>query len=126
MKATVAAAESVRQSSVRSLPRRFGDLNTEVTPLDMSATERKLCLYDGGSEIDLLKAVAEEERTEAQKEVLEAEDAETWCRPCLDLRDLSGSIPETNTETATKPKESVYGKRICGLCCRRLPCLSTP
>ena len=70
MKATVAAVESTCQSSVRSLPRRFGELDTEVPPLGFNATERKLCMFDGGSELDLLEAVPEHERTDAQTESL--------------------------------------------------------
>ena len=70
MKASVAAAESVCQSSVRSLPRRFGDLDTQVTPLGFSATERKLSMFDGESELNLLEAIPEAERSDAQTEAL--------------------------------------------------------
>ena len=70
MKATVAAVESTSQSSVRSLPRRFGDLETQVAPLGFSATERKLCMFDGGSELNLLEAVPVHERTDAQTQAL--------------------------------------------------------
>ena len=48
------------------MPRRFGDLETEVPPLGFSATERRLCMFDGGSERDLLEAVPEHERSDAQ------------------------------------------------------------
>ena len=65
MKASVAAAESICQSSVRSLPRHFGDIETQVQPLGFSETERKLSEYDGGSELDKLKAVPEDERSDA-------------------------------------------------------------
>jgi len=111
MKATVAAVESNSQSSVRSLPRRFGDLDTQVTPLGFNATERKLCLYDGGSEISVLEAVPEHERSDAQVKVLETEEKESWCRPCFPLRDPSGSILSAS-EPPAGMRESVYGKRI--------------
>ena len=83
MKASVAAVESTCQGCVRSLPRRFGDLDTQVPPLGFSATERKLCMFDGGSELKLLEAIPEHERSDAQTEALQTWDKEEWCRPCF-------------------------------------------
>ena len=111
MKASIAATESVCQSSVRSLPRRFGDLGTQVAPLGFSATERKLSMYDGSSELDLLEVVPEHERSDAQKKVLEEEDPENWCRPCFLVRDLTGNDLSTSGEIVGA-RESVYGKSI--------------
>ena len=111
MKATVAAVESTCQSSVRSLPRRFGDLEKEVSPLGFSATERKLCMFDGGSELDLLEAVPEHERTDAQTEALQTLDKEEWCRPCLPLRTPTGSVLSASDDTSNT-RESVYGKPV--------------
>jgi hypothetical protein len=99
MKASVAATESVCQSSVRSLPRRFGDLDTQVAPLGFSATEQKLSMYDGSSEISLLEAVPELERSDAQKKILEEEDPDNWCRPCFPMRDLAGNDLSISGET---------------------------
>ena len=80
MKACVASVESTCQASVRSLPRRFGALDEQVKPLGFNSAERRLCMYDGGSEISLLEGVPEEHRTDAQKKVLETSVKEDWCR----------------------------------------------
>ena len=111
MAASVAAAEAICQSSVRSLPRHFGNLDTQLQPLGFSETERKLSEYDGGSELDKLEAIPEGERSDAQREVLEAEDRDAWCRPCFPLRDVSGNVLLTEGG-ASRPRESVYGKTL--------------
>lgn len=120
MNATVAAVESVCQSSVRSLPRRFGHLANEVAPLGFSATERSLSMYDGGSELDLLEAVPETDRTAAQTVVLEEQDKELWCRPCLPLREISGDLLSTPGK-ASSTRESVYCKRISAFAVSQCP-----
>ena len=121
MKATVAAVESISQSSVRALPRRFGDLEHEAPPLGFNHTQRRLSMYDGGSEIDLLEAIPEHERTETQKHVLETEDRENWCRPCLPLRDISGNELDGDTEPNVA-RESVYSKPISDFAVGQCPC----
>ena len=63
MRATVAAMESTVQSSIECLPRRFGDVNTELKPPGFNKAERGLSLFDGGSELDYLRA--KENKTEA-------------------------------------------------------------
>ena len=111
MKATVAAVESISQSSVRALPRRFGDLEHQAPPLGFNRTERRLSMYDGGSEIDILEAIPESSLTDTQKRVLEEEAKENWCRPCLPLRDISGNEVGGDTEPDVK-RESVYSNTI--------------
>ena len=91
MKASVAATESVCQASVRSLPRRFDVLDEQVKPLGFNSTERRKCMYDGASELCLLEGIPEEQRTDAQKQVLETNAPEDWLRPCLQLRDVDGN-----------------------------------
>ena len=86
MKASVAVVELICQCSVRALPRRFGHLEDQVPPLGFSKAERKLSLYDGGSEISLLESVPEQERSDAQKKVLEVEEKDNWRRPCIRSR----------------------------------------
>ncbi|CAK0876829.1 unnamed protein product [Prorocentrum cordatum] len=99
MKATVAAAESISQSSVRSIKRRFGDLQaTGVSPLGFSATGQSLSCYDGESELGELQKVPEDDRAPAQTKALNEYDTQMWCRPCLPLRRPGG--------------ESVCGKPI--------------
>ena len=107
----VAAAESISQSSVRSLRRRFGDLRAEVPRLGFSATEERLSLYDGESELRLLEAVPEGERSDAQVKALEELDPEMWCRPCLPLRAPNGELL-SSADAGDVVRESVYGKRI--------------
>ena len=109
MKASIAAAESVCQSSVRSLPRRFGDLDEQIAPLGFSETERKLSMYDGGSELALLEAVPESERSKEQTKVLQDLDPDEWCRPCLPLRAPDRTEQEIK---GTCVRESVYSKPI--------------
>ncbi|CAK0796442.1 unnamed protein product, partial [Prorocentrum cordatum] len=111
MKATVAAAESISQSSVRSLPRRFGDLGTEVTPLGFSATERRLSRYDGESELSLLEAVPEGDRSAAQTKALQELDPEMWCRPCLPVRAPNGELL-ASTDAGDVVRVSIYTKRV--------------
>jgi len=111
MKASVSAAESICQSSVRSLPRRFGDVHGEATPLGFSATEQRLSGYDGGSEYELLEAVPEAKRTEKQCESLAALDKDLYCRPCLPLRNPSGQLLSP-VATVGAPRTSVYDKSI--------------
>ena len=111
MRASVAAVESICQSSVRALPRRFGDLEHQVQPLGFNTTERRLCMYDGGSELGLLEAIPEEQRSDAQKNVLASDEAENWCRPCFPLRDVAGCELTEDTEVGGK-RESVYSKPI--------------
>ena len=111
MKATVAAAESISQSSVRSLPRRFGDLGTEVPPLGFSATERSLSRYDGESELSLLEAVPEGDRSAAQTKALQELDPEMWCRPCLPVRAPNGELL-ASADAGAVVRESIYTKRI--------------
>ena len=111
MKESVAAVESISQSSVRSLPRRFGDLETQVKPLGFSETERKLSKYDGGSEIELLSAIPEEERSDAQNQVLETQDNDMWCRPCLPLRAVSGDLLSTSIN-GNDQRKSIYNKLL--------------
>ena len=57
-------------------------------------------MYDGGSEIDILEAAPEHQRSDAQKQVLETEEKDNWCRPCLTLRDVAGDelsgVPEVD------------------------------
>ena len=110
MKATVAASESITQCSVRSLPRRFGDHGAEVQPLGFSAPERRLSMYDGESELDLLKKIPEQDRTDAQVRALQQDPAE-WCRPWLPLRAPNGSLLSSADE-GTVVRESVYKKPI--------------
>ena len=111
MQASVAAAESICQGSVRSLPRRFGVLEEQVKPLGFNSTERRKSMYDGGSELDILEASPEDQRTDAQKKVLETNAPEDWFRPCLQLRDVEGNeiMPE---DKLPAQRESIYGKRI--------------
>lgn len=68
-------------------------------------------MYDGGSEISLLEAVPEHERSDAQKDVLSTADKESWCRPCFPLRDQSGSVLDAQCDAGSK-RESVYAKTI--------------
>ena len=55
MKATVMAVQSTCQSSVRSLPRQFGDVASQLPALPFSRTERSITRFDGGSELDALQ-----------------------------------------------------------------------
>ena len=90
MKAAVAAAESVCQSSVQALPRQFGELDKQVAPLGFSDVERGLSHYDGKSELDELRAVEEQDRTDEQRSFLDENLDEDWVRPRLDIRDPKG------------------------------------
>ena len=67
-------------------------------------------MYDGGSELSLLEAVPEHERTDAQTEALQW-DPEAWCRPCFALRAPDGKALSM-AEEGNCVRESVYGKAI--------------
>ena len=87
MRAVVAAVEATEQSSVHALPRQFGDDPAMVPaplPLGFSATEQKLSRYDGGSELDDLRA--EEELAPGAQRFLEVESDDSWRRPLLPLQ----------------------------------------
>ena len=99
------------QSSVRSLPRQFGELEKHVKPLGFSEVERKLSKFDGGSELDLLKSIPESELTDTQREVLESQESGDWCRPCLPVRGVSGNRLTADSSANTQ-RTSVYDKRI--------------
>ena len=99
------------QSSVRSLPRQFGELEKHVKPLGFSEIERKLSKFDGGSEFDLLKSIPESELTDTQREVLESQESGDWCRPCLPVRGVSGNRLTADSSANTQ-RTSVYDKRI--------------
>ena len=113
MKESVASMESVCQSSVQALPRQFGDLETRLSPLLFSKTERCMTKFDGGSELDTLREEIGRgmEPTTAQQEFLDTETDGAWKRPDLALRDINGA--EINDEDGrVLVRESVYGKRL--------------
>ena len=57
----VTAVEGVNQSSVASLPRRFGDPHpNHAGKLPFTETEQKLTRFDGGSELEELRSKADE------------------------------------------------------------------
>ena len=105
--------ESVCQGSVQALPHQFGDLETRLSPLPFSKTERCMTKFDGGSELDTLREEIGRgiEPTSAQQESLDTEADDAWKRPDLALRDINGA--EINDEDGRVPvRESVYGKRL--------------
>ena len=113
MKACVASMESNCQSSVQALPRQFGDLDNRLTPLPFSKTERVITRFDGGSELEELRAEAARvgELTAAQQEFVDTEDEDLWRRPKFAPRDANGAeIPEQ--QAIDPPRVSVYGKRL--------------
>ena len=113
MKACVASMESVCQSSVQALPRQFGDLETRLSPLPFSTTERAMTKFDGGSELETLReeAARSVELTYEQQEFLDNESDDVWRRPDLAVRDRSGA--EIKGEEGKEPaRVSVYGKRL--------------
>ena len=83
-----------------------------IPVLGFSETERKLSRYDGGCELDELRALEEHERTDAQREFLETEQDAEWLRPSLTLRDISGQELSTLEKTGSAARESVYSKRL--------------
>ena len=78
MKACVVSIESMCQSSVQSLPRHFGHLQTRLPHMPFSKTERGLTRYDGGSEVGVLQEEMSAGVTlsEAQAKFLETDDAD--------------------------------------------------
>ena len=112
MRATVQAVQSTTQSSVKSLPRQFGDAETLLPDLPFSHTERAMSRYDGGSELDVLRAEQARgvELSDNAQWVLDNEANDTYCRPCLPLRDADGV--ELLPNAPVKPRDSVYKKRL--------------
>ena len=112
MKTTVAAMESTCQSSVQALPRQFGDLDTRLAPLPFSRVEQRLSMFDGGTELDVLKEEAagatDREAPQPMRTFLAAADPDDWRRPLLPVRDKEGEAIPDNTPAL--PRESVYSK----------------
>ena len=76
MRMTVAAMEATCQSSVQTLPRRFGDTSGTGTAPAFKKGEQSLCAYDGGCELDKLREV--ETKSDIQQEFLDWAEDETW------------------------------------------------
>ena len=112
MKLTVAAVESTCQSSVKNLPRRFGDHTRQLPSLPFSRAEKNITRFDGGSELDELREEASRGSvlTEEQQSLLDTADPAEWRRPCLPLRDAAGEVIPLG---ASEPlRTSVYSKRL--------------
>ena len=121
MKECVAAVEATCQSSTQSTLRRFNNPGGRTTPLPFTQVERRNTLFDGGSELDAMRAEHAKgaEVTREQQEFLESEEDAQWLRPSLPVRDASGEeVPANATEA---PRVSVYGKRLCEFAVSRLP-----
>ena len=121
MRAAVASVESTCHSSVQALPRSFGNLHERAPPLPLSKTERAICRFDGGSEVDML--VEEQSRgiplSEAQMDFVQNGDHDSWQRPLLPLIDKHGqTLPPGQKET---PRQSVYCKTLDEFAASRCP-----
>jgi len=112
MRATVAAVQATCQSSVARLPCQFGDSARPLAPLPFSCAERSISRFDGGSELDELRAEVARgvELTAEQQQELDAADDDAWRRPCLQVRDAAGV--EATPSAPVPPRESVYTKRL--------------
>ena len=131
MKAVVVSMQSMTQSSVQTLPRQFGDLDTRLRPLGLSKAERGLCRYDGGNELDTLQGEIDAGLvpSEALRVALETEQPrrESWLRPCLPLRDVAGHELPADTPTAPGAvRASVFSKRLSEFAVSRCPSYRRP
>ena len=82
MHMAVASFESVSQASVQAAPRILGA--TELAePVKIKDVARKLCKYDGGTDLDLLRELPE--LSVHQQEYLESVCDEDWRRPLIEL-----------------------------------------
>ena len=63
MRMTVAVMEATCQSSVQTLPRIFGDTSDTATAPAFKKGEQSLCAYDGGCELDNLRAIETKKRS---------------------------------------------------------------
>ena len=97
MRLLVASQCSVSQASVEAAPRLFGDTASQGPAPKLTAVAQKLCKFDGGSELDVLRE--KPDQTDLQKSFLETADDKDWKRPCL-----SCSQPA--------PPSNVYAKRL--------------
>ena len=118
MRAVVAATEATNQASIQALPRRFGDVDSRVAPLGFSKVERRLTCFDGGSEIDTLRAEGDA-ITDAQAEYLKTADPEEWTRPKFQLRAADGQ--ELEEEDAVAKPPSVYTRPLNSFAVSQLP-----
>ena len=102
MKATVLAVQSTCQSSVKALPRQFGNVEARQQDLPFSRVERKVTEYDGGSEHDALRAAASRGMTlsEEQEAELATGDPDSWLRPSIPIRDKAGVLVAGNAPEA--------------------------
>lgn len=103
----IVAAMATCQSSVQSLPRRFGDTSDTGTAPAFNKGEQHLCAYDGGCELDAMRALDTKNKT--QQEFLDWAEDETWKRPALPLRGSDGMIKEEDVDA---PRTSVYSKPL--------------
>ena len=56
MPTVVQVVQTTSHASVKSLLRQFGDATTTLPDLPLSRTECALCRYDGGSELETIRA----------------------------------------------------------------------
>lgn len=116
MRATVASMKATCQSSVQTLPRHFGKTDDTATALASTKAEQQLCAYDGGCELDNLRAV--DDRNDIQQEFLDWAEDEIWKRPNLPLRDADGALKE---DVEAAPRTSVYSKPLNAFAVSRYP-----
>ena len=112
MRTVVQAVQSTSQASVKTLPRQFGDAAFTLPDLPFSRTERAISRYDGGSELETIRAEAArgEEISENLQWVLDNEEDDNYRRPNLPARDRDGN--ELPANAAEQPRASIYSKRL--------------
>jgi len=89
----------------------------------MSKVERKMCMFDGGSELDTVHEDIQK-GFEVDASILEAlqeaeERGENWKRPDFKLRDLRGNLLDPEQPVVARP--SVYSQRLDAFSVARTP-----
>ena len=56
MRAVIESITSTTQASVLALPRQYGDTTSTVPPLPLTPAARAMSIYDGGSELERIRA----------------------------------------------------------------------
>ena len=123
MRATIVSVQSMCQSSIQALPRQFGDADKRLAPLGLSKTERKMCKFDGGSELEAVQEdianglEVSEQTAQALQRAVEA--GENWQRPDFSLRGARGELLDPN---ALEPvRTSVYRQPLSSFAVARTP-----
>jgi len=118
MRAVIKSITSTTQASVLALPRQYGDTTSTVPPLPLTPAARAMSIYDGGSELERIRALPE--LSDEQRLLLETTDDSEWLRPDLPACDTAGNRIEA-ADVQPAVKRSIYTMPVNQFAVSQLP-----